>query len=181
MVERKVLVHDPNACTGCMYCMLACSTYNEGATSLSKARLQIIRHEGHALTKTTEEDELVFTFIGCQQCEEPACAVVCPSEALKRDLVTGAMVHHIEKCLGCRLCLSQCPFGAISFNQAKQRIFKCELCKGDPVCVKFCPVEALKLLPATEVPLAKRAGMAKKIMESVIKKERAVSDQGGTQ
>jgi anaerobic carbon-monoxide dehydrogenase iron sulfur subunit len=177
-MEKKVLVHDPNLCTGCMYCMTACSTYKEGATSLSRARLLIIRHEGHALTKITEEDELIFTFTGCQQCEDPACAFVCPSNALKRNPATGAICHLEAKCLGCRMCLSACPFGAISFNQQKKQIFKCDLCDGDPTCVKFCPVEALRFLPAQQEPLSKKAGTAKKILEGVVEKGKATTDQG---
>jgi anaerobic carbon-monoxide dehydrogenase iron sulfur subunit len=180
-MEKKILSHDPNLCTGCMYCMIACSTYKEGATSLSRARLQIIRHEGHALTRITEEDELIFTFTGCQQCEDPACAAVCPTNALKRDLSTGAMLHLQNKCIGCRMCLSSCPFGALSFHKDRKQIFKCDLCNGDPTCVKFCPVEALKFVPAQQVPLAKRAETAKKIREAAVEKGKAAGDQGGTQ
>lgn len=178
-MEKKMLSHDPNLCTGCMYCMIACSTHKEGSTSLSKARLQIIRHEGHALTKITEEDELVFTFTGCQQCEDAICALVCPTGALKRDAETGAMMHLQEKCVGCRMCLTYCPFGAVSFNQKKKQVFKCDLCQGDPMCVKFCPVEALTFVPAQEVPTAKRAGTAKKILDGLIEKGKAASGQRG--
>jgi Fe-S-cluster-containing dehydrogenase component len=55
-MEEKVLVFDPFICTGCMRCMTTCSTYNNGATSLAKARLQVARHEGHAITDIDEED-----------------------------------------------------------------------------------------------------------------------------
>lgn len=178
-MEKKILAYDPHLCTGCMYCMIACSTYKEGATSLSKARLQIIRHEGHALTRMTEEDELVFTFTGCQQCEDPACAAVCPTNALKRDLSTGAMLHFKEKCIGCRMCLSSCPFGAISFHDGKKEIFKCDLCNGDPTCVKFCPVEALRFVPAQQVPLAKREETARRIREGVIEKKKETASERG--
>ncbi len=161
-MEKKVITHDPNQCTGCMYCMIACSTFKEGATSLSRARLQIIRHEGHALTRINEEDELVFTFTGCRQCEDATCAIVCPTHALTKDESTGAVLHVREKCIGCLTCLSSCPFGSISFHSGRQEVFKCDLCEGDPMCVKFCPVEALKFLPAEEVPLARRAETAMK-------------------
>ena len=42
MEEEKVIVYDPVYCSGCMRCMTTCSTYNNGATSLSKSRIQII-------------------------------------------------------------------------------------------------------------------------------------------
>jgi anaerobic carbon-monoxide dehydrogenase iron sulfur subunit len=145
-VNKKVLNFDLHLCTGCMYCMTACSTHNEGSTSLSMARLRIIRHEGHALTRIEEEDELVFTLVSCQQCENPVCAAVCPVGAITRDGSTGAMVIGQEACTGCRECVTRCPFGAVSFSESasgRVRAFKCDLCGGDPQCVKFCFAGAL--------------------------------------
>ncbi len=166
-MDRKLLTFDPHLCTGCMYCMTACSTYNEGSTSLSRARLHIIRHEGHAVTKIGEEDELVFALIGCQQCEEPLCAILCPHSALKQDPSTGAIVILKDRCVGCHTCLTNCPFGAISFNEQKQQVFKCELCKGDPQCVKFCQPGALRFEPAKDVAPARRGKAAAKIIEGM--------------
>ncbi len=142
-MPRKALTFDPHLCTGCMYCMTVCSTYNEGRTSLSKARLRIIRHEGHALTGIDEEDELIFSLAGCKQCEEPSCAKSCPSSALERNESTGAIVIRQDRCTGCRACIDSCPFDGISFNEDKNQIFKCDLCDGDPQCVKFCESGAL--------------------------------------
>ena len=173
MMERKVLVFDPYLCTGCMYCMTACSTFNEGSTSLSKARLQIIRHEGHAITRIEEEDELIFLLVACQQCEDAICSGVCPTSALKRDVSTGAMVIHRNKCVGCRMCLMNCPFGAISFNLRKKQVFKCELCSGDPQCVKFCQSQALKFIPVEEAPLGKRVWTATKALKGLLEKGRS--------
>ena len=71
MNEEKVIVFDPNLCTGCMYCMTACSTYHCGATSLSKSSIHVVRHEGHAITRIDQEDDLIFDVIICQQGDEP--------------------------------------------------------------------------------------------------------------
>jgi anaerobic carbon-monoxide dehydrogenase iron sulfur subunit len=163
-MERNVLSFDPHLCTGCMQCMTACATYHEGRTSLSKARLQIIRHEGHALTAMDEEDELIFTFVGCQQCEEPVCSLVCPVAAIGRDSATGAITIDRDKCVGCRACLMTCYFGAISFNKREKTVFKCDLCGGDPQCVRFCYAGALKFVPVERVPLIKKMKTAKKTM-----------------
>jgi Fe-S-cluster-containing dehydrogenase component len=153
--------------------MTACSTFNEGRTSLSKARLQIIRHEGHAITRIEEEDELIFLLVACQQCEDAICSGVCPTSALKRDVSTGAMIIHRNKCVGCRMCLMNCPFGAISFNLRKKQVFKCELCGGDPQCVKFCQPQALKFIPVEEAPLGKRVWTATKALKGLLEKGRS--------
>jgi Fe-S-cluster-containing hydrogenase component 2 len=31
-----------------------------------------------------------------------------------------------------------CPFGGIGINPGSGQVFKCELCDGDPECVKAC-------------------------------------------
>lgn len=151
--------------------MTACATHHEGRTSLSKARLQIIRHEGHALTAAGEEDELIFTLAGCQQCEEPVCSLVCPVAAIRRDSTTGAITIDRDTCVGCRACLMTCYFGAISFHQEKKTVFKCELCGGDPQCVRFCCAGALKFAPVEHVPLIKKMETAKKTMTGLLERK----------
>lgn len=164
-MEEKVLVFDPALCTGCMRCMTTCSTYNFGATSFSKARIHIIRHEGHAITRMDEEDDLIFQALICQQCDKPFCMYFCPVQAIKRNKETGAMVINYDKCIGCRMCVARCPFGAARYDPVRKKAFKCELCDGDPQCVKFCPVEALKFVPKSLANTVTLDRLARKIIE----------------
>lgn len=36
-----------------------------------------------------------------------------------------------------------CPYGAIDFDAASGLLIKCDLCDGDPLCVKYCAVKAI--------------------------------------
>lgn len=164
-MEEKVLVFDPHSCTGCMRCMTTCSTYNNGATSLSKARLQVVRHEGHALTRIDEEDDLIFESLRCQQCDKPYCMYFCPVAAISRNKETGAMVINYNKCIGCRMCMAGCPFGAMRYDPLRNRVYKCQLCDGDPQCVKLCPSGAIQFLPKTVANIPKIDSLARKLME----------------
>ncbi len=164
-MEEKVLVFDPVLCTGCMRCMTTCSTYNNGATSLSRARLHIARHEGHALTRIDEEDDLIFESLTCRQCDKPYCMYFCPVRAISRNKETGAMVINYDRCIGCRMCVTMCPFGAALYDAGRNRVIKCELCDGDPQCVKFCPSGALQFLPKGLDHTPKIARLAKKVAE----------------
>lgn len=145
--DEKVLVYDPVLCTGCMRCMTTCSTYNTGATSLSKARIQIMRHEAHAITRIDEEDDLIFEALFCQQCDKPFCLNLCAVQAIRQDKDTQAMYINYKRCIGCRVCIAVCPFGAPHYDSVRKQVVKCELCEGDPQCVKFCPTNALQFLP----------------------------------
>ena len=45
----------------------------------------------------------------------------------------------------------------------KHVVTKCDLCGGDPACVRYCPVEAIKYVRADKVGLARRRAGAEKL------------------
>jgi len=47
-------------------------------------------------------------------------------------------------CVDCGKCVEVCPFDVIWLNKKEGKVFKCDLCNGDPECVKWCPHEALE-------------------------------------
>ena len=84
----------------------------------------------------------------CRHCLRAPCMEVCPAEALKRDPSTGAVVVDEALCIGCRDCVFACPFGAIKMEAGKA--IKCDLCGGDPACVRHCPTRALSFVSPEE-------------------------------
>jgi anaerobic carbon-monoxide dehydrogenase iron sulfur subunit len=134
------IVVDRNVCAGCSICEAVCSLNHEGVVSPSLARLRIIDHfvDGHRI-------EANF----CRQCTGAECLRVCRTKsagAMYVDKATGAKVIDPEKCDGCQLCMQACPrypAAAIFFDTARKVCFKCDLCGGEPLCVKFCPENAL--------------------------------------
>ncbi|MBW1799806.1 MAG: 4Fe-4S dicluster domain-containing protein [Deltaproteobacteria bacterium] len=171
-----MIVFDPYYCSGCMRCMTACSTFNNGATSLFESRIQILRHEGHAITGMNEEDDLIFDIATCLHCDDPYCVYPCPSLAIERNADTGAIVINHDKCVGCRMCLVSCPFGAISYDTDKRAVVKCELCNGDPQCVRFCPTGALKFMSKKTAHLPKKNRLARRTTElrAIVSEEKAM-------
>ncbi len=47
------------------------------------------------------------------------------------------------------------------------RVLKCDLCGGDPICVKVCPTGALRYEPVTQDTYAKVVGNAARLSELV--------------
>jgi len=62
---------DPQKCTGCLQCEMACSMANEGAFNPSKSRIKVFNFH----------EEGRFVPYTCTQCDEAWCLHACPVEA----------------------------------------------------------------------------------------------------
>lgn len=130
---KKILMVNPQLCTGCRICELVCSLSRDGECNPLKSCIRVLK---------LAEEGIDIPGV-CQQCETPLCADVCPVDAISRDLYTGALIIREEICVGCRACSMVCPYGAITMDISKRIMIKCDLCGGDPKCVKFCLTKAL--------------------------------------
>lgn len=139
-------------CTGCRFCESACVFGHDPDASLTKARIRI----GQEAIET-----LAFAVEVCRQCSVCPPLAVCPTAALQRDADTGVLHLDPAQCpAGCRLCAEACHLGA--FHDGGDGLVMCDLCGGDPECVKVCYTEALFLTQyrLTERGMAKRAAGA---------------------
>jgi len=136
---------NPNLCTGCRTCELACSFTHQVNGKPGKSRIYPI----------AEDRPDLWVPVTCLQCEEPACAKACLVDAITRNEETGAMVLDEGKCIRCMACIAGCPFGCSLFDAPNNLVIKCDLCGGDPACAHFCPTKALEYLPI--VPFERKA------------------------
>jgi Fe-S-cluster-containing hydrogenase component 2 len=70
------------------------------------------------------------------------------------------------------MCLALCPLGAISLNPQSKKIIKCDLCSGDPTCVKFCQPKAIDFVRKDRVDIVKKRVAARKVLESIQNQEK---------
>jgi len=54
------------------------------------------------------------------------------------------------------MCVIACPFGGMGIDTVAQQVIKCDLCDGDPICVRFCDPDALQFVPTKVVSLMKK-------------------------
>ncbi len=101
---------------------------------------------------------------------------VCPVKAISRNEELEQVSVDYDVCIGCRSCVSACPFGAMAFNHTDRRVFKCDLCDGDPQCVRFCEEKAVDFVEADKVSIAKRRKAAERV-SSASKEAAALQDQ----
>ncbi len=131
----KVIRIRQERCTGCRVCEMACSLEKEGAFNPQQSRIKIFQDRAEGLN--------IFSI--CQLCDPAPCVVACPVSALKRDPKDGTIAADKDICIGtkCLECIRECPYGAIRWNVPGDSPLSCDLCAGDPECVKFCRPGAL--------------------------------------
>ncbi|MBU0497572.1 MAG: 4Fe-4S dicluster domain-containing protein [Candidatus Thermoplasmatota archaeon] len=136
----------PEKCTGCRECSLACSLTKFGECNPKKAAISVVRDEFNRY-------ELPII---CYQCDDPVCHKFCHQNAY--FIKDGVVLHNEDKCVGCRLCAVLCPYNAITTLNSE--IIKCDLCDGDPQCVKYCSTQAIQYLEETDELEKRRKKMA---------------------
>ena len=151
---QKILFVEPERCSGCRICEAVCSLHQERVFNPERARIHVVKWDNAG----------VYIPMICQQCETPFCETVCPVRAIHRKDDTGALIIDYNLCVGCKLCVTFCPFGGVGID-IEGKIIKCDLCNGDPQCAKNCEPEALKFIEATTINLRKRRIAAEKFSE----------------
>ncbi len=140
----KSILYDSTLCVGCRACEQACAAkwnlpYNDkiGAEErLSAHKLTTIKTFGDKFSRRL-----------CMHCAEPTCVSVCPVGALRKT-ADGPVVYDASKCMGCRYCLTACPFQVPVYEWSSRipRVRKCDMCyecgRTTTACAEACPFKA---------------------------------------
>ena len=169
-------------CVGCRRCVHACVDENNQSRDPEIHWIRVLEMDkdrgvdfAHADpyydAETVPREGHFYLPVACQQCEDPSCVQSCPVEATWKE-PDGIVVIDYDWCIGCRCCVSSCPYGARHFNwlepqvpaeeinpkthllgnrpRPKGVVEKCTFCihrvrEGRyPACVEHCPVGARK-------------------------------------
>jgi len=159
--ERQwVMVIDLRKCDGCRKCTEACQETHQLPASFEWIKVFEV---------TDKQGQSYFMPRPCFQCENAPCLRVCPVAATFKDS-EGIVLVDQNRCIGCRMCMAACPYGARYFNyndppgtpnpfahptpefpvpQQKGTVGKCMFCvhrteNGQlPACVEACGMQAL--------------------------------------
>jgi Fe-S-cluster-containing dehydrogenase component len=112
-VKRKYhygMVIDTRRCVGCRACVLACKAENKTAPGVSYT---VVFEE---ILENRPSDKPVFMTKPCFHCEQPPCTDVCPVSATYKREQDGIVVVDYDRCIGCRYCMTACPYSARWFD-----------------------------------------------------------------
>ncbi|MDR1298496.1 MAG: 4Fe-4S dicluster domain-containing protein [Deltaproteobacteria bacterium] len=155
-MPKKTIRVTPSKCVGCLNCELACASRDWGKYFPSGSKINLVFFKDGGQVPLT-----------CFQCDDAPCLKVCRTGALARDEASGVVRSDPEKCIGCRTCVSVCPFGNIAYSRAGRRIEKCDLCQGSPRCAAVCPSGALAYVPDEENLAGKRRAFAESLRQAL--------------
>lgn len=163
------MLYDSTLCVGCKACVVACKQINgmppvtregaeqyDNAYDLSSQTLNVIKmfKSGKGEIKDSVQNGFAFEKRSCMHCVDPGCVSVCPVTALTRDPLLGIVSYHKEVCIGCRTCMTGCPYNVPQFdyNNTFGEIHKCQMCNqagveriskgGITGCAESCPTGA---------------------------------------
>lgn len=161
--SHKVLKIDYEKCTGCRLCELVCAVKHDQVSNPMRSRIRVIKWEADG----------IYVPMACQQCADAPCVNACPVKALSMNDELGRVEVDYDVCIVCRTCVSVCPFGGMHYISLDKRVVKCDLCDGDPQCVRFCDVKALQFVSADDVSLDKKR-QAATLLQTADKKAAAL-------
>ena len=128
-----MIVLELEKCTGCSRCEVHCSFFHSGKVGRSGARIKVVK---------VEEIGIDYPVV-CRQCQERYCTR-CPENAIQVDSL-GQVIVSPTLCTACGTCEAMCPIGAIELYEDIPCV--CDLCGGDPQCVRACTPGAVHFEP----------------------------------
>lgn len=114
--KKLAMVIDLHRCTGCGACMITCKNENnvQGNVFWSSRISQTVGKFPNV------RYEYIPTL--CNHCENAPCVKGCPTTAMHK-IEGDITMHEPDKCIGCRYCIINCPYGVIHFNAGKTHEF----------------------------------------------------------
>jgi Fe-S-cluster-containing dehydrogenase component len=62
----------------------------------------------------------------------------------------------------------------MKYDERHKNVFKCDLCDGDPICVKFCQYDAIRYNEPEEMNYNKQLTVAERISDTIGDEERVL-------
>ena len=143
--HHYVMAVFPDRCTNCGECGRACRLENNLPETAQ--RISILSRNRPAAPPFAENNFLPAL---CNQCSEPPCVRICPTKASQQDPKSGIVFIDRKSCVGCRACMTVCPYMARYYDYTTGAVDGCDFCirtrltaGRQPACVTSCPRQVL--------------------------------------
>lgn len=164
-MSQYIIQHDPKRCISCGACEVLCQVRNNVSREVRPGILLTVGPqpvEGKVQSRSA--------FRPCFHCENPWCVAVCPTQAIVKQPEDGIVVILKDRCVGCRACISACPWRVPQWDAMSGKVVKCDACldrveKGlEPACVTGCATKALTFSRPNDTVRKVRLNYAKSVL-----------------
>lgn len=159
--KKFVMVVDLGRCRNARKCMIACEHHHQ--LTPDRPFIKVLKMQDN------KDSSPYWMPKKCFQCDNPPCVKVCPVGATYKRSDNIVLIDN-ERCIGCRFCMSACPYSARVFNWGEPKppenhehpyspetsvpskigtVEKCDFCPDMlrqnklPHCIPACPNGAL--------------------------------------
>ncbi|MDR0308669.1 MAG: 4Fe-4S dicluster domain-containing protein [Coriobacteriales bacterium] len=120
-MARYGMLIDASKCVGCFACRVACQMQNSLDVHESFIHYEEIESGSFPIVRNEHIP------IACMHCEDAPCQAVCPTAATYTNADGVVLVDH-SRCIGCKYCMTACPYQARVQNKATGVAEKCRFC-----------------------------------------------------
>lgn len=179
-MSKYYLLQDSERCIGCLGCQVHCKTNKGlgiGPALCLNASVGPMDMNGIPYVR--------FLFMPCFHCEEPWCLKACPTGAVKKRPSDGIVYIEAALCIGCKCCITACPWGACQWNPELHKAVKCDYCLErldaglKPACVTKCLTQCLEFGEAIKLPDTRRLRFADAVAKYAMQASLAQQKRSG--
>jgi Fe-S-cluster-containing dehydrogenase component len=164
-MSKMYIKTNSKRCISCKACEVHCKAKNRVPLGASLGKIVNVGPVAQG-----SQPRMLNLFMPCFHCENPWCVAACPTGAMTRRDVDGIVFVQRELCVGCKACISACPWSVPQWDASAGKAIKCDFCRDridagkKPACVTACTAHALEFVDPNEASKSVRSSYATKVL-----------------
>jgi Fe-S-cluster-containing dehydrogenase component len=163
-MSKYIVTQNVADCIGCRACEVHCKDKNNSGPGAYYCRMIEVT------SSKTSPPQIDYVYLACFHCEKAWCVDACPTGAMRRRDKDGIVYVDEKTCVGCKACITACPWTVPQWNSENGKVGKCDLCmdridKGlQPACVTKCTTGCLTFTTPSEASQSARQAFAEQLL-----------------
>ena len=164
-MSTYILLHDQTSCIGCLACEVHCKTNKDLGPGPDPCKIIT-----SGPVDVDGQPRMHFAFMPCFHCEDAWCVRACPTGAMRQREKDGIVYVESASCVGCKSCITACPWGTPQWDPVTRKVVKCDYCMDrvdaglQPACVTKCVTGCLSFGETTELADPRRERYARQVL-----------------
>ena len=165
-MSKYIVTQNVADCIGCRACEVHCKDKNNSGSGAFYCRMIEVTSTDNPLP------QIDFIYLSCFHCEKAWCVDACPTGAMRRREKDGIVYVDAKSCVGCKACITACPWTVPQWNPENGKVEKCDLCMDrideglEPACVTKCTTGCLSFTTPAEASQAARQAYAEQLLQN---------------